>query len=100
MFLYFGDSLEGVGPFWSQGQTPSPDLRGGTASSLTPPRPTHDRGNAKKKDVVGFTINVGGVEVHPFDEIEFLGVKFDTAFTTVPHHINSLRQQQAGCTHL
>ncbi|QQP37049.1 Hypothetical protein FKW44_022347 [Caligus rogercresseyi] len=45
-------------------------------------------GNAKKKDVAGFTINVGGVEVHPFDEIEFLGVKFDTAFTTVPHNIN------------
>ncbi|QQP42311.1 Hypothetical protein FKW44_016931, partial [Caligus rogercresseyi] len=39
-------------------------------------------GNAKKKDVLGFTINVGGVEVHPLDEIEFLGVKFDTAFTT------------------
>ncbi|QQP58283.1 Hypothetical protein FKW44_003548 [Caligus rogercresseyi] len=45
-------------------------------------------GNAKKKDVLGFTINVGGVEVHPLDEIEFLGVKFDTAFTTVPHNIN------------
>ncbi|QQP40620.1 Hypothetical protein FKW44_014730 [Caligus rogercresseyi] len=53
-------------------------------------------GNAKKKDVLGFTINVGGVEVHPLDEIEFLGFKFDTAFTTVPHNINSVRQQQSG----
>ncbi|QQP52158.1 Uncharacterized protein FKW44_004206 [Caligus rogercresseyi] len=33
------------------------------------------------------TINIGGVEVDPFDEIEFLGVKFDTALTTVPHNI-------------
>ncbi|QQP50321.1 Hypothetical protein FKW44_011285, partial [Caligus rogercresseyi] len=30
-------------------------------------------GNAKKKDVVVFTMNVRGVEVHPSDEIEFLG---------------------------
>ncbi|QQP53527.1 Hypothetical protein FKW44_006036, partial [Caligus rogercresseyi] len=26
--------------------------------------------------------------VHPSDEIEFLGVKFDTDFTTAPHNIN------------
>ncbi|QQP49387.1 Hypothetical protein FKW44_010040 [Caligus rogercresseyi] len=42
----------------------------------------------KKKDVAVFTINVRGVEVHPSDEIEFLGVKFDSGFTTVPHNIN------------
>ncbi|QQP56647.1 Hypothetical protein FKW44_001377, partial [Caligus rogercresseyi] len=31
-----------------------------------------------------FTVNVGD----PSDEIEFLGVKFDTGFTTAPHNIN------------
>ncbi|QQP56376.1 Uncharacterized protein FKW44_001007, partial [Caligus rogercresseyi] len=76
-----GDSLEG---------TPSPDLRGGGGGLILNAAKTQLMigGNAKKKDVAGFTINVGGVEVHPFDEIEFLGVKFDTAFTTVPHNIN------------
>ncbi|QQP55049.1 Hypothetical protein FKW44_008092 [Caligus rogercresseyi] len=39
-------------------------------------------------DVAIFTINVGGVEVDPSDEIEFLGVKFNSGFTTVPHNIN------------
>ncbi|QQP50953.1 Hypothetical protein FKW44_012132, partial [Caligus rogercresseyi] len=29
---------------------------------------------------------VGGVELHPSDEIEFLGVKFDSDFTTAPHN--------------
>ncbi|QQP49720.1 Uncharacterized protein FKW44_010488 [Caligus rogercresseyi] len=48
----------------------------------------HDRGQRQKKDVAVFTVNVGGVEVHPSDEIEFLGVKFDTGFTTAPHNIN------------
>ncbi|QQP42342.1 Hypothetical protein FKW44_016965, partial [Caligus rogercresseyi] len=45
-------------------------------------------GNAKKKDVAVFTVNVEGVEVHSSDEIEFLEVKFDTSFTTAPHNIN------------
>ncbi|QQP41547.1 Uncharacterized protein FKW44_015956, partial [Caligus rogercresseyi] len=39
-------------------------------------------------DVAVFAVTVGGVEVHPSDEIEFLGVKFDTGFTTAPHNIN------------
>ncbi|QQP53401.1 Uncharacterized protein FKW44_005872, partial [Caligus rogercresseyi] len=90
-FLWaIGDSLEGVGSFWSQGQTPSPDLGGGGNGLVLNAAKTQLMigGNAKKKDVAGFTIIVGGVEVHPFDEIKFLGVKFDTAFTTVPHNIN------------
>ncbi|QQP40327.1 Uncharacterized protein FKW44_014331, partial [Caligus rogercresseyi] len=60
-----GDSLEG---------TPSPDLRGGNGLVLNAAKTQlMIGGNAKKKDVLGFTINVGGVEVHPLDEIEFLG---------------------------
>ncbi|QQP40107.1 Uncharacterized protein FKW44_014045, partial [Caligus rogercresseyi] len=43
-------------------------------------------GKAKKKDTSAFTIRVGGVELHPSDEIEFLGVKFDSDFTTAPHN--------------
>ncbi|QQP41462.1 Hypothetical protein FKW44_015846, partial [Caligus rogercresseyi] len=39
-----------------------------------------------KKDTSAFTIRVGGVELHPSDEIEFLGVKFDSDFTTAPHN--------------
>ncbi|QQP41706.1 Uncharacterized protein FKW44_016166 [Caligus rogercresseyi] len=45
-------------------------------------------GDSLEGDVAVFTVNVGGVEVHPSDEIEFLGVKFDTGFTTAPHNIN------------
>ncbi|QQP58351.1 Uncharacterized protein FKW44_003639 [Caligus rogercresseyi] len=73
---------------WAVGDS----LEGADAFSGIP----HDRGQRQKKDVLGFTINVGAVEVHPLDEIEFLGVKFDTAFTTVPHNINIARQQQSG----
>ncbi|QQP37645.1 Hypothetical protein FKW44_017985, partial [Caligus rogercresseyi] len=39
-------------------------------------------------DVAVFAVTVGGVEVHPSDEIEFIGVKFDTDFITAPHNIN------------
>ncbi|QQP53658.1 Hypothetical protein FKW44_006200, partial [Caligus rogercresseyi] len=53
-------------------------------------------GNAKKKDVAVFTINVGGVEVHPSDEIEFLGVQIDTDSREYLTTSTSLRQQQSG----
>ncbi|QQP32499.1 Uncharacterized protein FKW44_024400 [Caligus rogercresseyi] len=77
------------GPFWSQGQTPSPDLLGGTGLILNATKTQLMIGdNVKKKDVAVFTMNVGGVKVHQSDEIEFLGVKFDTGFTTAPHNIN------------
>ncbi|QQP37064.1 Hypothetical protein FKW44_022370 [Caligus rogercresseyi] len=69
-----GDSLEGVGSFGSQGQTPSPDLRGGNGLVLNAAKnQLMIGGHAKKKDVLGFTINVGGVEVHHSMKLSFLG---------------------------
>ncbi|QQP42337.1 Hypothetical protein FKW44_016960 [Caligus rogercresseyi] len=53
-------------------------------SSLTPQDPIHDWGQSQEEDTSAFTIRVGGVELHPSDEIEFLGVKFDSDFTTAP----------------
>ncbi|QQP55414.1 Uncharacterized protein FKW44_008578, partial [Caligus rogercresseyi] len=58
------------------------------------------RGNVKK-GVAVIAVTVGGVEVHPSDEIEFLGVKFDTGFTTAPLNINVAKDSsKTGCTHL
>ncbi|QQP42216.1 Uncharacterized protein FKW44_016812 [Caligus rogercresseyi] len=59
-----GDSLEEDGRFLQ--------IRGGERLVL----------NAIKTQLM-----IGG-NVHPSDEIEFLGVKFDTGFTTAPHNIN------------
>ncbi|QQP52422.1 Hypothetical protein FKW44_004577 [Caligus rogercresseyi] len=76
--------LRESGPFWSQGRRLL-QIRlvlNATKTQLM------IGGNAKKKDVAVFTINVGGVKVHPSDEIEFLGVKFDSGFTKVPHNIS------------
>ncbi|QQP57926.1 Hypothetical protein FKW44_003085 [Caligus rogercresseyi] len=53
-------------------------------------------GNAKKKDVLGFTINVGGVQVHPLDEIEFLGSNLTLHSQQYLTTSTSLRQQQSG----
>ncbi|QQP39269.1 Uncharacterized protein FKW44_020095, partial [Caligus rogercresseyi] len=84
-----GDSLEGVGSLLESRADAFSRFAGGNGLVLNAAKTQlMIGGNAKKKDVLGFTINVGGVEVHPLDEIEFLGVKFDTAFTTVPHNIN------------
>ncbi|QQP56153.1 Uncharacterized protein FKW44_000725, partial [Caligus rogercresseyi] len=84
-----GDSLEGVGSLLDSRADAFSRFAGGNGLVLNAAKTQlMIGGNAKKKDVLGFTINVGGVEVHPLDEIEFLGVKFDSAFTTVPHNIN------------
>ncbi|QQP54654.1 Hypothetical protein FKW44_007554 [Caligus rogercresseyi] len=40
-------------------------------------------GKAKKKDTSAFTIRVGGVELQPSDEIEFLGSS--STQTSPPH---------------
>ncbi|QQP51833.1 Uncharacterized protein FKW44_013298, partial [Caligus rogercresseyi] len=90
-FFYWavGDSLEGVGSLLESRADAFSRFAGRNGLVLNAAKTQlMIGGNAKKKDVAGFTINVGGIEVHQFDEIEFIGVKFDTAFTTVPHNIN------------
>ena len=41
-------------------------------------------GNVKPKDIASFCVCVNGVKVKPSKEIEFLGVAFDSKFTTSP----------------
>ncbi|QQP31547.1 Hypothetical protein FKW44_025173 [Caligus rogercresseyi] len=56
-------------------------------SSLTRQDPIHDWGQSQEKR--HFSLHHQGwgrVELHPSDEIEFLGVKFDSDFTTTPHN--------------
>ncbi|QQP36138.1 Uncharacterized protein FKW44_021137, partial [Caligus rogercresseyi] len=67
-----GDSLEEVGLLLETKADAFSKYAGGMVS--------------QEKDTSAFTIRVGGVELHPSDEIEFLGVKFDSDFTTAPHN--------------
>ncbi|QQP41982.1 Uncharacterized protein FKW44_016510 [Caligus rogercresseyi] len=67
-----GDSLEEVGSLLESRADAFSRFAGGNGLVL----------NATKTQLM-----IGG-NVHPSDEIEFLGVKFDTGFTTAPHNIN------------
>ncbi|QQP50643.1 Uncharacterized protein FKW44_011710, partial [Caligus rogercresseyi] len=84
-----GDSLEEVGSLLESRADAFSRFAGGNGLVLNATKTQlMIGGNVKKKDVAVFAVTVGGVEVHPSDEIEFLGVKFDTGFTTAPHNIN------------
>ncbi|QQP38982.1 Uncharacterized protein FKW44_019723, partial [Caligus rogercresseyi] len=82
-----GDSLEEVGLLLETKADAFSKYAGGNGLVLNAAKTQFMiGGKAKKKDTSAFTIRVGGVELHPSDEIEFLGVKFDSDFTTAPHN--------------
>eukprot|EP00095_Tigriopus_kingsejongensis_P001026 maker-scaffold587_size153100-snap-gene-0.23 protein:Tk01026 transcript:maker-scaffold587_size153100-snap-gene-0.23-mRNA-1 annotation:"phosphatidylinositol -trisphosphate 3-phosphatase tpte2-like isoform x1" len=55
-------------------------------------------GNAKVKDIASLSVVLEGVVVRPATEIVFLGVTFDTKFTTLPQEVivASAARQRAG----
>eukprot|EP00095_Tigriopus_kingsejongensis_P001731 maker-scaffold514_size150699-snap-gene-0.27 protein:Tk01731 transcript:maker-scaffold514_size150699-snap-gene-0.27-mRNA-1 annotation:"far upstream element-binding protein 3 isoform x4" len=55
-------------------------------------------GTIKAKDLASLSISISGVEVRPAKEMELLGVKFDTNFSTSPHNatVAATARQRAG----
>ncbi|QQP56349.1 Hypothetical protein FKW44_000969 [Caligus rogercresseyi] len=90
-----GTLLRESGPFWSQGRCLL-QICGGNGLVLNAAKTQlMIGGNAKKKDAAGFTINVGGVEVHPSDEMSFLGSNLTSHSQQYLTKSTSLRQQKS-----
>eukprot|EP00095_Tigriopus_kingsejongensis_P001523 maker-scaffold220_size252247-snap-gene-1.24 protein:Tk01523 transcript:maker-scaffold220_size252247-snap-gene-1.24-mRNA-1 annotation:"conserved hypothetical protein" len=55
-------------------------------------------GIIKAKDLSSLSVKVNGIMVSPTKEIELLGVRFDTKFSTAPHDTNvaTVARQRAG----
>ncbi|QQP56194.1 Hypothetical protein FKW44_000778 [Caligus rogercresseyi] len=89
--------LRESGPFWSQGQTPSPDLRGGNGLVLNAAKTQlMIGGNAKKKDVLGSPSTSGASRCTHSMKLSFLGSNLTLHSQQYLTTSTSLRQQQSG----